>query len=227
MSASGEKGKQDSSTYPPEIQDVSGKEVEAEDDDELGPLPVKKDRKARRYGVLSDRNIHREIIKGDMIINPFDDQKLNDGGYTLSLGSFFFRPRTEGKAFTIGEKSEDYYGKAQEDKKIIRLDPGETILGHSDEFVGTGKKAVPVIQPIHSCGLLISSRPITRGTIMRIPLQLHNAGNVPLLLLVGKPIAKIIFFSTDRGTNVGKRRRNKDDLIKIMSTWAPTQLLKF
>ncbi len=48
--------------------------------------------------ILSDKDIKKYILKGDIEINPFDESNLTPNGYDLSIGEIYIDSRKEKKA---------------------------------------------------------------------------------------------------------------------------------
>ena len=115
---------------------------------------------------LSDRAILSHMQKGTVVIEPFVESQLNTSSYDVTLGEFFYRESSPepGKAiynFWSKEEVQRVWGsnpcvaekhlewcrrtKSQllenigEEEKLIWIRPGETILGHTNEFLG-GRK---------------------------------------------------------------------------------------
>ena len=116
--------------------------------------------------LLSRDAILRHYKNGTIIIDPFDDRKLKTVSYDVSLGEWFWREaHPEGRAtihnlydesstnsvwrgpyqaegaFEVGKRLGLQLKNIKHDDKIIVLAPGETILAHTQEFIG-GKDIV-------------------------------------------------------------------------------------
>ena len=110
---------------------------------------------------LSDKAILEFKDKGEIIIEPFNIKNLNTGSYDVTLGENYFREQPPSlccnNLYNMYSKTDtdrvwgeplqalsyEYY-KSQgiflenidaKDKLII-IGPGETILGHTNEFIG-------------------------------------------------------------------------------------------
>src|SRR3989338_5532489 len=111
--------------------------------------------------LLSQQAILRHLKKGNIIIEPFIERNLKTASYDVSLGEWFWRERHPMERAAIhnvyDEKSTKIVWngpfKAEEAKnlvkrnkiklrnirpedKIILLAPRETILAHTEEFIG-------------------------------------------------------------------------------------------
>jgi deoxycytidine triphosphate deaminase len=113
--------------------------------------------------------------KGNIIITPFNDKNLSTSSYDVCLGENFYReqepklksnifniynpehvkrvwgePQTAPFARDIPDLELDEYIKA--DDKVIMLDPGETILAHTTEFIGGRYKITTMMKARSSTG---------------------------------------------------------------------------
>ena len=120
---------------------------------------------------FSDKKIIEAMKTGDVVISPFNKENLSTSSYDVTLGESYFREQPHAKyhhnIYNIYNKShtDHVWGtkphKAEKasdamkkynfnweginpDDKIIFLDPGETILAHTNEFIG-GKHHITTI----------------------------------------------------------------------------------
>lgn len=119
---------------------------------------------SKMHCVLSDRNILEEISNGNIIIEPFDRESLANCSYDVRLGEYYYRSNPNVKILNPWNKQqiERYWGEpknadvvteeiAEElgmevGQRYIRLYPGETILGHTDEFIGGRNNIVTMMR---------------------------------------------------------------------------------
>jgi len=132
--------------------------------------------------VLSDIDIFDQMRQGNIVISPFDEDSLSNCSYDVKLGNFFFRNETTLNYFNPWSKRDVdfYWGSAiyaeecplneeylrsipagermNVSKKNIVLDPGETVLAHTEEFIG-GRKNITTMMKARSslgrCGIAI------------------------------------------------------------------------
>src|SRR3989344_4017686 len=115
---------------------------------------------------LSDKKILEEKKRGNIVIEPFQRENLSTSSYDVTLGEYFFREQPPNYYLNhyniFNKKHTDYvWGtkalKAEEAKKVFKnfasfdwegirptdqvilLEPGETILAHTNEFIGGGE----------------------------------------------------------------------------------------
>jgi len=117
--------------------------------------------------LLSRNAILRHLKEGNVVIDPFDDRKLRTTSYDVSLGEWFWREgHPEGRATVhniydesstrlvwkgpyqaelaqaISERMGSRLANIKPSDNIILLRPGETILAHTEEFIGGRNKIV-------------------------------------------------------------------------------------
>jgi dCTP deaminase len=210
---------------------------------------------------LSDKKILEEIKSGSIIITPFKKQNLATSSYDVTLGEYFFveqPPKHFQNIFNIYEKNhvdhvwgtepkkalpakevfKDYkfdYGNIAPNDKVILLAPGETILAHTNEFIG-GKNHITTMMKARS-SLGRSFIEVCKcagwgdvGYINRWTMEItNNSKHYYIPLVVGRRIAQIIFFETGAilekdYSKTGKYSPN-DDIEKTIKSWTPSSML--
>ncbi len=177
---------------------------------------------------LSDRQILAELKKGDIVIEPFTRQNLATSSYDVTLGEYFFaeqHPPHFENVYNIYDKEhvERVWGtkpmRAQSAKevlkkyrfefngispsdKIILLAPGETVLAHTNEFIGGRNHITTMMKARSSLGRSFievckcagwGDVGYTNRWTMEIT---NNSAHYYIPLVVGRRIAQIIFFET-------------------------------
>jgi len=211
---------------------------------------------------LSNKKILEEIKKGDIIISPFKRENLATSSYDLTLGEYFFREQppkynhsifniwneshvkhvwgadTPEKAITAKEAFQKYNfewdGISPSDKVII-LRPGETILAHTNEFIGGRDHITTMMKARSSLGR--SFIEVCKcagwgdvGYINRWTMEItNNSKNYIIPLVVGRRIAQLIFFETGpiEGPDyaaTGKYNPGKN-LQELKKKWKPDMML--
>jgi dCTP deaminase len=177
---------------------------------------------------LTDKEILAGITAGEILIHPFNRDQLQNCSYDVRLGEHFYRERTGTygsfdnqpifniwskesveNVFTQGtalskQKVEEMYPKGgfeslPDDTKIILVYPGETILAHTEEFIG-GIRGVN--------GQMFARSSVARGLITvckcagwgdvgyinRWTMEITNMSKINIIpLIIGEPIAQIVF----------------------------------
>src|SRR3989344_716854 len=177
---------------------------------------------------LSDRKILEAMKEGIILIEPFDRKNLATSSYDVTLGEYFFTEQHPGhfeNIYNIYDKSHvdrvwgteakhakearhvlkkyafDWKG-ISPGEKIILLAPVETILAHTEEFIGGRERITTMMKARSSLGRSFIS--VCKcagwgdvGYTNRWTMEITNASNryyIPLV--VGRRIAQIIFFET-------------------------------
>ena len=210
---------------------------------------------------LSDKRIIEEMKKGDILIEPFNKANLATSSYDVTLGENYFReqrPKYLNNIYNIydkkhtdhvwgttpfkAEKAKDvfrdvkfeYTGIDPEDK-IILLAPGETILAHTNEFIGGKHHITTMMKARSSLGRNFvevckcagwGDVGYTNRWTMEIT---NNSSHYSIPLVVGRRIAQIIFFETgpilnDNYAKTGKYQ-STDNLKEMKKNWKPESML--
>lgn len=122
------------------------------------------------------------------------------------------------------------------DARIILLRPGETILGHTEEFIGGASRGITTMMKARSSAgrnLIQTCHDAGMGDVgyhTRWTLEITNNNrdhSVPLV--VGRRIAQLIFFEVDEITDAdytsGGKYQTSSNLKTIKETWAPEDML--
>ena len=206
---------------------------------------------------LSDKRILEEIKKGNLVIEPFNRKNLATSSYDVRLGEWYFREQRQN--FDVYNP----YDKNQTDKvwgtkpqkadlaknvlkdfafqgikptdKIILISPGETILAHTEEFLGGKNEITTMMKARSSMGRNFievckcagwGDVGYTNRWTMEIT---NNSRFYTIPLVVGRRIAQIVFFEvgpllTADYTKVGKYQKTTD-LNKMKKEWTPLSML--
>ncbi|MDP3646144.1 MAG: dCTP deaminase [bacterium] len=210
---------------------------------------------------LSDRKILEAMKEGSIVIEPFNRKNLATSSYDVTLGEHFFteqHPQHFENIYNIYDKSHvdrvwgtearrakeardvlknyafDWKGIAPENK-IILLAPGETVLAHTEEFIGGRDHITTMMKARSSLGRNFIS--VCKcagwgdvGYTNRWTMEITNASNryyIPLV--VGRRIAQIIFFETGPILNTDYVKDGKYQSSGSPSTlkkqWKPEMML--
>lgn len=211
---------------------------------------------------LSDKRIIEAMKNGDIVITPFKKENLATSSYDVTLGEMYFREQPHAKyhhnIYNIYNKShtDHVWGttphKAEKasdalkkfnfnweginpNDKIIFLDPGETILAHTNEFIGGKHHITTMMKARSSMGRNFievckcagwGDVGYTNRWTMEIT---NNSRYYAIPLVVGRRIAQIIFFETgpilnDNYATSGKYQ-STDDVKKMIKEWNPLSML--
>lgn len=210
---------------------------------------------------LSDKKILEEKKRGNIFIEPFKEDNLGTSSYDVTLGEFYFREQNPkhhhniyniynkehvdqvwntkhyraGKASKEFEKFNfDYTGIKKSDRVIV-LQPGETILAHTDEFIG-GKNIITTMMKARS-SLGRSFIEVCKcagwgdvGYTNRWTMEItNNSRRYAIPLVVGRRIAQIVFFNVGpirkkNYTNEGKYQ-TEENTETLRESWDPKMML--
>lgn len=211
---------------------------------------------------LSDKKILEEIKKGDIVIIPFKKENLATSSYDVTLGEYYFRekhnfgdhqhiynifskkhtdyvwgttPEKAEKASVVLKKYNFEWDGIRPDDKIIFLNPGETILAHTNEFIGGQNHITTMMKARSSMGRNFIE--VCKcagwgdvGYINRWTMEItNNSQHYAIPLVVGRRIAQIIFFETGQILDKDYSREGKyqttTDVKKMMKEWDPKSML--
>lgn len=215
--------------------------------------------------VLSDEEIRRGVKEGYVIIHPYNEKLVRTSSYDVSTGEYYWttRPSHPGsrlfnphnpdhvrrlwqgpyRAKTIREYlnskegeyyEEDFKGLLPDDPVII-LSPGETILAHTEEFIGGKDKVTSMLKGRSSWGRAFLS--VCKdagwgdvGYFNRWTMEVqNNLTHEWSVIPVRQPIAQLVFF---RVTKSGGEQYSSNgvyqstpDLEKLIKDWRPEMML--
>jgi len=211
---------------------------------------------------LSDKRILEEKKRGNIVIKPFNRANLGTSSYDVTLGEWFFREQPYGKyhhkIYNIfsQEHTEHVWGKKasradpatvvfkkfnfhwvgiKPNDKIILLEPAETILAHTNEFIGGRNTITTMMKARSSLGRVFIS--VCKcagwgdvGFTNRWTMEITNSSQHYMIpLRVGMRIAQMIFFEVGPilGHDYIKTGKYQSDtnLKKVKKSWRPEMML--
>lgn len=213
--------------------------------------------------LLSQKAILRHFKKGNIIIEPFDERKLKTTSYDISLGEWYFKeehPRGRATIHNLydeksvkivwagpykAELAKDLVKKngynlknIRPEEKIILLGPQETVLAHTDEFIGGRNVCVAKMYARSSLGrnFIEVCKDAGWGDIgyfNRWTMEVtNNSQYFTIPLVVGRRIAQMVFYEVeplsdkkaDYATNSGKYQLSAN-IKKVKESWHPEMML--
>jgi dCTP deaminase len=210
---------------------------------------------------LSDKKILAAMDEGSIVIEPFVRRNLATSSYDVTLGEFFFteqhpehfdnvfniydkahidrvwgvEPRRARSARDVFKKYDIDWNGIHPDEQVILMAPGETILGHTNEFIGGRGHITTMMKARSSLGRSFIS--VCKcagwgdvGYINRWTMEIQNTSTryyIPLV--VGRRIAQIVFFET--GPIVGSdyaesgKYQSRGGLSELKKSWTPDLML--
>ncbi len=211
--------------------------------------------------LLSRPDILRHLEKGTIVIDPFNDNSLQTTSYDVTLGDWFWREtHPEGRSTVhniYDEKSTGFIwnGPHQaelvadikkrmniveiknipDSAKVILLGPGETILGHTLEFIGGREICVAKMYARSSLGrnfieVCKDAGWGDIGYINRWTMEItNNSQHYTIPLVVGRRIAQMVFYEVrggagDYAKGSGKYQASAN-LEELKKNWNPAQMI--
>lgn len=215
--------------------------------------------------LLSKKGILRHLKAGNIVIDPFNEANLGSCSYDVSLGRHYFREGAANSTFYnfysqrevrrvwstfIAQPLQywlDKYPYSNQEKKmltdgidpqdlVIWLAPGETILGHTQEFIG-GRRCVTAMMKARSSigrNFLTVCRCAGWGDvgyINRWTMEItNNNRHYRIPLVVGRRLAQMAFFEVepigagDEYAQQGKYQTSAE-LADVKKLWQPSDML--
>jgi dCTP deaminase len=209
---------------------------------------------------LSDKKIIEFRLDDEIVIEPYDERNLATSSYDVRLGEYFYReqePELDEDIFNIydPEHVKKVWGECQRapaasqvlpenfkygnfftpQDKVIMLAPGETILAHTNEFIGGRTKVTTMMKARSSIGrsFILVCKCAGWGDVGYINRWTFEISNVSrhyrIPLLVGSRVAQIIFMETgpiiDKNYADTGAYQNTSDLNKLQEEWNPETML--
>ena len=221
------------------------------------------------HSLLSKPAILENLGKG-VIIEPFNPDQLKTCSYDVRLGEWYFRRRgpADSDDFFLNPYDQGmvkrHYGEPiqakpageyplfrcgdwkniREDHRIIMIQPGEMILGHTEEFIGgtkdfqTGRCFTAEMKARSSVGRV--GFEVCRcagwgdvGYVNRWTMEIVCTSTVPTILAVGTRLAQMKFYEVDEVAdedlygNKGSRDHYQSGLniTEIKNAWNPWMLI--
>ncbi len=177
---------------------------------------------------LSDRKILKSMREGSVVIDPFIRKNLSTSSYDVTLGEYFFteqRPKRFENLYNIYDKKhvarvwgtkpqraktaretfkqhEFNFAGISPNDKVILLAPNETILAHTQEFIGGREHITTMMKARSSFGRNFIE--VCKcagwgdvGYVNRWTMEItNNSMHYYIPLVVGQRVAQIIFFET-------------------------------
>ena len=150
--------------------------------------------------ILSDKDIRKEIKNGEIIIKPFNKDKVQPASVDIHLDKEFMTFNTnENFIIDVKKPTENLMKKKviSEDKPFI-LHPGEFALGLILEETGVSDRLVGRLEGKSSLGRLgliihTTAGYLDPGNSLKMTLELFNAGKLPIKLYYKMPIGQVAF----------------------------------
>ncbi len=204
---------------------------------------------------LSDQEILAARERGDIIIEPFNPRNLGTDSYDVRLGKYFYRERYEESEYNLFAPDQrmwspcqavvtaaEYYRACPQlpvgwksDDKLLILRPGETILAHTQEFIGSTRNYTTKMFARSTSGraMIGVCKCAGKGDVgffNRWTMEITSFSQYHTIpLKVGMRIAQIEFLHVGEtmrcyGSTHGKYQESPD-LQLVMKSWQPEMML--
>jgi len=215
-----------------------------------------------QYSTLSDKAIIRYLEEGEIIIEPFTNDNLSTSSYDVTLGEWYYREQNLKDEWLSPiynmyskEMVERVWGKNPDqakpyswykdhgiileniglDEKIIFINPGETILAHTNEFIGGVNHVTTMMKARSSMGRNFINVCSCAGWgdigyYNRYTMEIkNNSTKYKIPLIVGRRIAQIIFFDTEgiinKSYNDTGKYQTSNNIEELKINWKPDLMI--
>lgn len=210
--------------------------------------------------LLSREPILKHYQEGNIIIDPFDARKLKTTSYDVSLGEWCWReahpdgratvhnlydetstkriwsgPYQAERASDVSKRLDIELANIKPSDRVILLRPGETVLGHTEEFIGGRNKVVAKMYGRSSTGrnFVEVCKDAGWGDIgyfNRWTMEItNNSRYFTIPLVVGRRIAQMVFYeveplASDYVAEGGKYQMSRE-LDEVKKSWKPEMMV--
>lgn len=215
--------------------------------------------------LLSKPAIERFMALGEIIISPFDPRNLKSAQYDVTLGKHYWRPRrtvghpdkvynpfdeTSVRGAWMREHAQPHSTVARiehwagllkgiaPEEQIVLLGPGETILAHTEEFIGSNSHRVTAMMKARSSmgrNFLEVCRCAgmgDHGYFNRWTLEIqNNSRDFTVPLVAGRRVGQLLFFQTEplgqteNDYIADGKYQSTGDLLVLQKSWTPDEML--
>ena len=205
---------------------------------------------------VSNKRVKDAMADGRIVIEPFNPSYLSTSSYDVCLGRYYYReqrPEFDANVFNIynQEHVKRIWGEPQEamlvqrqskflssgfqpSDRVILLAPGETILAHTEEFIGGRVDVTTMMKARSSLGRSFIT--VCKcagwgdvGYINRWTMEITNvSAHYHIPLLAGERIAQIVFFDAPETegdyADVGNYQTTTN-IDELRAAWKPESML--
>lgn len=149
---------------------------------------------------LSDKDIKQALLAGEIVIEPFDEERLQLASYDVTLGNEFVV--NDRHSIICVDPVKKVYPETKTlivpDDGFFMLHPGENVLGKQREYIGVDHRHLILLSGKSSLarvGLIVHNTAMlfNPGHHFYPTFELVNNSNVPICLRPGMEIAQLLF----------------------------------
>lgn len=212
--------------------------------------------------LLSRDAILKHYREGNIVIEPFDERKLKTVSYDITLGDWFWReghpegratvhnlydesstrrvwqgPHQAEPASAVAQRLDMELKNVGSDDKVILLRPGETILAHTEEFIGGRDRVVAKMYARSSMGrnfveVCKDAGWGDVGYFNRWTMEVtNNSQHFTIPLVVGRRVGQMVFYEVaplekapDYVGEGGKYQKSQD-IAEVKESWNPHMMI--
>jgi len=208
--------------------------------------------------ILGDADIRAAMERKDIIIAPYKRGNLGPVSYDVSLGEFYYQEqkpndplgasdwlnpyvkedidRVWGQPVRAGEVVGEKFPGFHVGERVILLEPGETILAHTEEFIGGRNNITTRMQARSSWGRLgvgvcKCAGKGDPGYVNRWTMEITSFNQYHTVMMkVGERVAQIEFMYVAHTANQYEDKGNyqehsPDDMEEVFNSWTPEMML--
>lgn len=180
--------------------------------------------------MLGSKEIIKQREKGNIVIEPYNDKQVNPNSYDITLGNWFILPKESHIPIALDLASSvdliwhEPVWKNNSDWLVLA--PGDYILAHTDEYVGSHKYATLLKARSTFGRLFIDVCPSAGfgdiGYVNRWTLEIKNNSNNYYTLKPGMRVGQISFLEIK---GKGKEYMGAYQEYQLRYTWQPESML--
>lgn len=212
--------------------------------------------------LLSQNAILRHLKEGNIVIDPFDERKLKTVSYDVSLGEWFWREAHPDGRATIHNLYDESSTRSvwrgpyqaegawevskrvglplvniKPDDKVVLLRPGETVLAHTEEFIGGREVIASKMYARSSMGrnfveVCKDAGWGDVGFFNRWTMEITNNSQYFIIpLVVGRRVGQMVFYEVEPLKQApdyvgeGGKYQQSQDLGELKKNWHPESML--
>ena len=166
--------------------------------------------------------------------NPYDEDNIRAHWYECEAATYRVFMAMHLPPWALDR--EQHKGIGDEDK-VLLIEPGETLLCHTEEFIGGTSNSITTMMKGRSSTArnrikICSDAGLGDiGYCNRWTLEVTNLGEAPTLLVAGRRIGQMLFFETeplDQGdgdyVSIGKYQKHRT-IEELKKNWSPENML--